>query len=135
MSFSAITISRIGAIFYIIWGLLHFNAAYEVYQLGALQSPAMVQGRLYQNAWNLAFFALAAIIVGVWLNWRNDRLGFWLNLLIVSVTDLGFVLFVLLPGHLPLIPGIVGPVFWILGAIFTAWARISDERKSGAVEA
>lgn len=96
MSNKALTVSRIGAVFYVIWGLLHFNAAYEVYQLGAWQVPAMVQARLYQGAWNLTFFASVAIVIAVWLNWRNALIGYWINLLTVSVTDIGFMIFVML---------------------------------------
>jgi hypothetical protein len=128
-----ITIARIGALFYIIWGVLHFSAAYEVYKLGALQSPTMVQGRLYQDAWNLAFFAAVAIVAAVWLNWRNIKTGYWINLLTVSVTDIGFVLFVLLPGHLPWIPGIIGPAFWIPGVIFTTWAYLLNKTPTDVV--
>lgn len=129
-----ITLPRIGAISYIIWNILHFSAAYEVYKLGSLQSPAMIQGRLYQDAWNLAFFATVATVVAIWLNWRNSKMGYWINLLTVSVTDIGFVLFVLLPGHLPWIPGVVGPVFWILGAILTTWAYLSGKADSDLIE-
>jgi hypothetical protein len=124
-----ITISRISAFFYIIWGVLHFNAAYEVYKLGALQSPAMIQGRLYQDAWNLAFFASVAVVVAVWFNWRNSTMGYWLNLVTVSVTDIGFVVLVLFPGHAPWFPGVIGPVFWILGAIFSTLAQLSGKKK------
>lgn len=130
MLFRAQTAAKIGSVSYVIWGILHFNAAYEVYKLGATQAASMVQGRLYQDAWNLAFFAVVATFVALRFNWRNDQTGFWINLLTVSVTDLGFLIFVLIPGHSPVFPGIVGPIFWVLGAIFTSWARFSREPRS-----
>jgi len=79
----------------------------------------LVQGKINQGAWDLLFIALAGISIAVTFNWKNSRLGYWLNLLIVSIADIGFVIFVLLPGHVSLFPGILGPVFWILAAIFS----------------
>lgn len=38
-----------------------------------------------------------------------------MNLAVVSVADVGFILFVLLPGYVPPSPGLAGPVFWLLG--------------------
>ena len=110
---------KIGAVMYFIWGLLHLKAAYSVYQLGTSLEAGMVQGRIFQDAWNLLFFALVGITVAVVFNWHNSRLGYWINLITVSVTDIGFIAFVLVPGYLPIYPGILGPVFWVLGAVFS----------------
>ena len=52
-------------------------------------------------------------------NWRNSALGYWLNLIVVSAADLGFVIFVLMPGDVAPFPGILGPVFWLAGLLFT----------------
>ena len=111
--------SQIGAVFYVAWGLLHLNAAFLVYKLGSRQTAGMVRGRLYQNAWNLAFFAVAVTVVGVAYNWFSNPLGFWLNLVLASAGDLGFILFVVAPGYLPLWPGLLGPALWILAVIFS----------------
>ncbi len=111
---------RLGAICYVIWGLLHLQAAYSVYSLGGTVTAGMVQGRLYQSAWNLLFFALCAIVVAVTLNWRGDRWGYWINLGVISLADTGFIFFVLLPGYMPLWPGILGPVFWLAGWALTS---------------
>jgi len=119
---------KIGAIFYLLWGILHVKAAVATYQLGATLEADLVQGRVYQDAWNLLFFAIAVSLVAIILNWRNSRLGFWLNLGMATVTDLGFILHILVPGHLPLIPGVVGPVLWLLAVIFTyaAYRKTKD---------
>ncbi len=111
--------AKIGAVMYFIWGLLHLKAAFSVYQLGSGLDAGMVQGRVFQDAWNLLFFALIGMIVAVRFNWRNSRLGYWINLITVSVTDIGFIAFVLIPGYIALFPGILGPVFWVLGAVFS----------------
>jgi hypothetical protein len=111
--------AKIGSGFYILWGLLHLEAAFEEFMLGSGLDKGLVQGKLFQGAWDLLFFALVSIVIAVIYNWKNDILGYWLNLVAVSAADIGFVVFILIPGHIPLFPGILGPVFWILGAIFT----------------
>jgi len=58
-----------------------------------------VQGKLYQGAWNFLFFALVSIVIAIKYNWHNSRLGYWLNLTVISVADIGFVIFILIPGH------------------------------------
>jgi hypothetical protein len=111
--------SQIGAILYIAWALLHINAAFQVYKLGSRQTVGMVQGRIYQSSWNLAFLAVAVIVVAVVYNWFNNPLGYWFNLVLTSVTDIGFILFVVVRRYLPLRPGLMGPIFWILAVIFS----------------
>jgi hypothetical protein len=41
----------------------------------------------------------AAIVLALTLNWRNDRLGFWVNGVMVGIADIPFILFVLMPGY------------------------------------
>jgi hypothetical protein len=114
------TYARIGAGCYVVWGLLHLKAAYDEFVLAAGVDPGLVHGKLNQGAWDLLFFAVFAIAVAVLFNWRNDRAGYWLNLVVVSAADIGFVLFVLIPGDVAFFPGILGPVFWVAGALFTS---------------
>jgi hypothetical protein len=120
---------KIGATLYILWGLLHVKASIATYQLGMTLEPGIVQGRVFQDAWNLAFFAISVSVIAVLLNWKNSRLGFWLNFSLATVTDLGFIIHVLVPGYIPIVPGIAGPVLWVLAVIFTAIAI----RKSGSI--
>jgi hypothetical protein len=117
--------AKIGAVLYVLWGLLHFTAAYGVFKLAQNSPAGMVQGRLMQTAFYLAAFAVATIIVAMMLNWRNDRLGFWINAVMVGVVDIPFILFVLVPGYAPLWPGVLGPVLWIAAWFSSAVARAS----------
>ncbi len=110
---------RIGAVAYVLWGLLHMLAASEAARLAMSVDAGAIQGRLLQNAWSLAIFALVATVVAMTMNWNNSRAGYWINLVTVSAADLGFIIFILAPGHLPLWPGALGPVLWIAGALFT----------------
>ena len=111
--------AKLGAVTYVLWGLLHIQAARLVYMLGQTLEPGMVQGRIYQGAWNLLFFALFGIVVAILLNWKNSRLGYWLNLVVVSAADLGFIVAILMPGYVPLVPGGIGPLLWLLALAFS----------------
>jgi hypothetical protein len=111
--------AKLGAVTYVLWGFLHIQAARLVYMLGDSLEPGMVQGRIYQDAWNLLFFALFGIVVAVWLNWNNSRLGYWLNLVVVTAADLGFIFYVLVPGYVPLVPAGLGPLLWVLAVVFS----------------
>jgi len=122
MDNTAVT-AKIGAVSYVLWGLLHYTAAYNIYDLAQSLPPAMAQGRLSQLSFYLAALATTAIVLAIMLNWRNDRLGFWLNAIIVGVGDIPFILFILVPGYMPWWPGILGPGFWMVGLACTAIAR------------
>ena len=120
--------AKLGAVTYVLWGLLHIEAARRVYMLAQSLEPGMVQGRIFQGAWNLLFFAMFGIVVAVIWNWRNSRLGYWLNLVVVSAGDIGFILFVLMPGYLPLVPGGLGPLLWVVALSFSTLGIISEKR-------
>ncbi len=111
--------AKLGAVTYVLWGLLHIQAARLVYMLGNSLEPGMVQGRVFQDGFNLLFFALFGIVVAVMFNWKNSRLGYWLNLVVVSAADIGFIVYVLMPGYVPLVPGGLGPLLWILAVTFS----------------
>lgn len=121
--------ARSGAVVYVLWGILHIEAARRVYNLGLSLDPGMVQGRILQNAWNLFFFALFGIVVAIWLNWKNDRLGYWMNLIVVSAGDIGFIVFVLMPGYVPWVPGALGPALWLLAALLSTLGLICARRE------
>jgi len=107
---------RLGAIFYALWGLLHLLAAWRGYELASVQEAGLVQARLYQGAWNMAFLGLLVLGIAIVFNWRNSLIGYWLNLITVSVVDIGFIVLLLIPGYST---DIIGPILWILGAIAT----------------
>ncbi len=124
--------AKLGAVAYVLWGLLHLQAARLVYMLGQTLEPGIVQGRIYQDAWNLLFFALFGIVVAVFLNWKNSRLGYWLNLVVVSAADIGFIVAVLIPGYVPLVPGGLGPLLWVMALVFSTLGVLSANRKTAA---
>jgi hypothetical protein len=125
-------LARIGAVFYVLWGLVHYSAVYGVYQLAQSTPLTMEHGRLEQLAFYLASLATAGIVLAT-LNWRNSRLGFWCSAVVVSVGDIPFILFVLVPGYAPVWPGILGPVLWIAALACTAIAQVPMSATIGRV--
>ena len=115
-------LTRAGALVYGLWGLLHIGAAYQIYDLGTTMTASMEQGRVFQGAFNLLLLALFSIVIALVYNWRNSRSGYWLNLIVIGATDLGFVALVLAPGHMAWWPGLVGPLLWAVAAILSTLA-------------
>jgi hypothetical protein len=122
---SSITkLSIAGAICYAIWGCLHLQAAYAVYHVGAALEPGVAQARVFQDSWNLLFFGVTAIAVALMLNIRNSAWGYWINLGVLALADTGLIIFVLIPGYMPLWPGLAGPILWVLGLAFSTLAYL-----------
>lgn len=123
------TVGRIavkaGAICYLAWGLLHIYAATLSFQLGAGLEFGAVQSKVYQNGWNLAFISVLCCAVAVFYNWRNSISGYWLNLITISVVDIGFLILIYVPGHSP---DLLGPTLWIAGAILTTAGMVAAPR-------
>jgi hypothetical protein len=69
---------------------------------------------------DLGLFAVQAMAVAVLLNWRNDRIGYWLNINVVGAGDLGYVALVIVPGYVPAsLIAFAGPVIYVIGAMFS----------------
>ena len=95
-----------------------------MYQVGAALAPGMARGRVLQDSWNLLFFGVTGIVIALTLNVRNSAWGYWINLWVLGLADTGLIFFVLVPGSLPLWPGLVGPVLWVLGGSLTTLAYL-----------
>ncbi len=116
---------RLGAICYVLWGILHIFAAYISYQLALGEPAGFSQGKLFQNAWSLASISVLCIFVAAVWNWRNGRIGYWLNLLTVSVTDIGFLVLIYAPGYST---DLLGPALWLLAAALTTVGYLANAR-------
>jgi len=89
-------------------------------------------GPAFQGAFYVFAFATAGIVVAVRFNWRNSRVGFWLNAVQVGVADVPFILFVVVPGYVPFWPGVAGPALWIAAVIMTGLMRHSTSIHASA---
>lgn len=92
----------------------------------------MVQARIYQDAWIILAGAVVVIVIAIAMNWRNSATGYWINLTLVFLLDLPFVLFVLVPGLAPMLPGLQGPIAFALAAACSGFALLTRPRISAA---
>lgn len=114
---AAMTLARIGALFYTLWALLHLFAAWGTYQL-AQTAEGLLHHRVEQLAAYLLTISIVVLVVVPW-NWRNSGAGYWVNLALVSAADVLYIAVVVLPGDIPLLQSLAGPVLWILAAGFS----------------
>lgn len=119
---SALRWARAAAVLYAAWGLFHLKVAWNIAELGRIES-GLAQGRLFQLAAYMATIALFAIGVGVFLNARNDRVGYWLNLCVTGWADAIWVAVVVLPGYVSPVRGFVPPAIFVAAAICSTLAR------------
>lgn len=116
------TYARLGAACYVAWGVFHVYVAWQIYVL-ALPLSGIAQGRMLQLAAYMLSIALFAVAIALWRVWRNDRLGYWLNLAVVGWADIVWVLVVVLPGYVPLGRGLIPPAIFVAAAVLTTFAQ------------
>lgn len=140
-------VSKSGAVAYALWGIVHVLGG--AMQLLALRSgggkaltamistaapfetagpelPAAAAAYMGMGAFTLVWLGALVTWVAVTQNWRNSRLGYWLNLTLVGTTDLGLLLALLLPGHMAWSDGMVGLGLFALALCFSTFARARD---------
>ena len=102
--------ARIGALCYAAWGMFHVHVAHDIYPLGQPLTD-IAQGRMNQLAAYMLTLSFFVIGVGLVLNWRNSRVGFWLNLCVAGWADGVWVLVVVRPGYVGLARGLIPPPY------------------------
>ncbi len=131
-------IHKVGAMFYVLWGVLHIfgggmimmqdNSVFQIAMQATGTNPEEFQslsnqalsGILSYHAYNIVWFGVFAIVVSLAYNWKNIRLGYWLNLLVLSAVELGLVIFLLLPGYQAFSSGGIGISLFVLAVIFSS---------------
>ena len=120
--------AKVGAVFYVFWGLLHLYVAVDQFGFGSQAASADVRARLHQLAAYIGAAGLAAIVIAIVGNWRNLRLAYWLNLGIVSVLDIFYVALVVFPTKMPPLEAWTGPVLWVIATIASTIGFLTAKR-------
>jgi len=136
---------KIGAVFYILWGLLHIagglaiifqvNSALQIaVQATALPagdfqhlSNAALSGILSYHGFNIVWFGIFAATVAILFNWKNRRIGYWLNLLVIGAVEIGLVFFMLVPGYMAWSDGGIGLALFLVAVVGTTLGLTRDE--------
>ena len=119
---SASVYSKLAAIFLGIWAVMHVGAAVSTWMTAGTVDDPLAASRIRQNAWHL--FGMA-IFVGVLTPsiWRNTVSSAVIAAVTTTFTDIGFIVLLLLPGVVPMLPGIFGPSVWVIALILIALAH------------
>ncbi|MEM8839298.1 MAG: hypothetical protein AAGE89_14480 [Pseudomonadota bacterium] len=132
------------SILWVIWGLVHilagfiilsndatggFQAIADAVNPAALQADyhAAVGGVLHQHGWNLGWFGIATTIGGV-LIWRESITAIWVTGMIGGLADLGYLIFVDLPGYVNFIPGTLMTFVSGTAIVLSFWVWFSVKR-------
>lgn len=123
---------KAGAILYGLWGFWHFRVVALMFEFAATQMDVgLLQARIYQGAFHILWFAVGSIAIAILFNWCNSRIGYWANLAMISWTEVGLLLFFVLPGYFPWLPtGFVGPLLWIFAVLFTTLGYCLNPQKA-----
>ncbi|MEM9054549.1 MAG: hypothetical protein AAGB16_04415 [Pseudomonadota bacterium] len=128
---------KVATILWIIWGLVHLLAGILILNGTTTEgfqaiadgvNPTLLKADYHsavgavqdQHAWNLAWFGLATIIGGVFI-WRANKTAIWVTAMVGGLADLGYFMFLDLPGYVKFFPGTVMTLVSGSAILLTAW--------------
>lgn len=114
--------SRAAAVVLAVWAFMHVGAAVSTWMTAGTVDGPLAAARIQQNAWHLFGMAIIVGILTPWI-WRRRLGSAVVAVAITTFTDLGFIILLLLPGIVPIVPGIFGPSIWMMALILLALAH------------
>lgn len=78
------------------------------------------------HSFNIICLGVLSIFAAIFLNWKNSRTGYWLNLVIVGFADLGLILFMVTPGVMQISDAWIGPALFLVAVLFSTLGRFSS---------
>jgi len=135
---------KAAAVLWVIWGLVHALAAGMIIPADpqaavtaildgvdparlAADYPTELSGVLSQHGWNLGWFGVAAIVGGVCI-WRASTTAIWVTALIGGLADVGYFVFVDLPGYNLFLPGTLMTFVSAAAIVLSFWVWWSRRR-------
>jgi hypothetical protein len=146
---TALRLAKTGTAIYLLWAALHVTAGISMTSsaladinrhlrevasaLPPARLPLLAEGTAVSaiaafHSFNMVWLGALVGAVAVALNRRNSAAGFWLNLVIAGMLDVGLFAFLLLPGYLAWRDGLVGPTLFLLALLFTGAARFAASK-------
>lgn len=112
---------KVASILWVIWGIVHafagiivlsgttvegFQAIADAVDPQLLIGPyhEAAGGILSQHGWNLLWFGIVTTVGAVSI-WRANMTAIWVTALVGGLADIGYFLFLDLPGHVHFFPG------------------------------
>ena len=139
---------KAAAILWVIWGLVHMLAGVIVIPADAsggfaaiadAVDPALlehdyhpaVNGILDQHGWNL-FWGGAVTIIGAVFIWRANTTAVWVTAMVGGFLDIGYLVFVDLPGYVHLVPGTLMTIVSGSAVALSFWAWLTSRSANKA---
>ena len=137
---------RAAAVLWVIWGLVHVLAAGMIIPADpqaavtaildgvdparlAADYPAELSGILSQHGWNLGWFGIATIVGGIFI-WRGSTTAIWVTALIGGLADVGYFVFVDLPGYNLFLPGTLMTIVSAAAIVLSFWVWWSGRQNA-----
>ncbi|MEM7661015.1 MAG: hypothetical protein AAF292_02100 [Pseudomonadota bacterium] len=133
---------KVAAVLWVFWGLVHMLAgviiipadasggfqaiadAVEPQLLEADYHPA-VGGILNQHGWNLLWGGAVTVIGAVFI-WRQNFTAIWVTGMVGGLLDLGYLIFVDIPGYVLFVPGTVMTIVSGSAIVLSFWVWLSN---------
>ena len=135
---------KAAAVLWVIWGLVHVLAGVIILSsdasggfaaiadaitpeaLLAEYHPA-VGGILHQHGWNLLWIGAVTTICAAFV-WQGRSTAIWVAALVGGMADIGYFVFVDLPGYVHFMPGTLMTLVSASAIILSFWAWLSNMR-------
>ncbi|MEM6412261.1 MAG: hypothetical protein AAF683_12075 [Pseudomonadota bacterium] len=148
MSNSHAMVLKVAAVLWIVWGLVHMLAGVIIIPAdatGGFQAIAdavnpevlvadyhpAVGGILNQHGWNLLWGGGVTFIGAIFI-WRQNRTAIWVTGLVGGLLDIGYLIFVDIPGYVLFVPGTVMTIVSGSAIILSFWVWLSNRSTSSA---
>ncbi len=137
---------KIAAVFYVLWGIIHvlggfmmLSAANDgvnsfvkaqtglnhavILDTSANQNTLGVisaKGVFLFHSYNLIWIGIIVAVIAIRMNWKNSLPGYWLNLGLVGFTDIGLIIFIIVPGIMSISDAWIGPFLFVVAFFFSS---------------
>ncbi len=123
--------TKLSAIAFVVWGVLHIAggsailaalangpaAGYAFYANAAGDYPAAAGAILAYNSFAILWTGAIVAVVAVLLTWRDNPAGTYINLALTGLSEVGLIVFLILPGFVPWAQASLGLVPFIAAAL------------------
>jgi len=128
--------AKIGAVFFILWGLLHIvgggvilvaiadspTHGFALYEESSAVYTELAGSVLGYLAYGFVWIAALVTYIGIRYNWHNSQTGLALNTILVGLTDIGLLIFLVWPGFVTWGEASPGLILFAGGVIFGGMA-------------
>ena len=130
-------ILKVAAVLWVIWGIVHVMAGVLIIPVDAQTAigniadavdkstlaadyPPALSAILSQHGWNLGWIGATTIVGGLFI-WRANLTAIWVTALVGGMADIGYFVFIDLPGYANFVPGTVMTIVSATAIVISFW--------------